>query len=160
MQFVFTAYTKKRERITHMFYVDGINKFIFLYVICLHNIYMLNILYVYKFKAIKIVSMLLAWNMNNRKGTKIRKKAWMDRIDEMHRFKQIYKVINDMNNCEYSTTKRAKKSMFMLHTTKLKEPLLNSIRWFYIYISYIYINRQGRFAPFGLSHYFSLSLDQ
>ena len=33
----------------------------------------------------------------------------MDRIDEMPSLKQIYRVINDMENCEYNAFKGAKK---------------------------------------------------
>ena len=34
----------------------------------------------------------------------------MDRIDEMPSLKQMYGVINDMDNCEYNASKGAKKS--------------------------------------------------
>ena len=34
----------------------------------------------------------------------------MDRIDEMPSLKQMYGVINDMENCEYNAFKGAKKS--------------------------------------------------
>ena len=34
----------------------------------------------------------------------------MDRIDEMPSLKQMYGVINDMENCEYNASKEAKKS--------------------------------------------------
>ena len=34
----------------------------------------------------------------------------MDRIDEMSSLKQMYGVINDMENCEYNAFKGAKKS--------------------------------------------------
>ena len=34
----------------------------------------------------------------------------MDRIDEMPSLKQMYGVINDMENCEYNASKEANKS--------------------------------------------------
>ena len=34
----------------------------------------------------------------------------MDKVDEMLRLKQLYGVINDMENCEYNASKGAKKS--------------------------------------------------
>ena len=45
----------------------------------------------------------------------------MDRIDEMQILKQMYGVINDINNCKYSASKGAKKSKGSIkkHTTKL-----------------------------------------
>ena len=47
----------------------------------------------------------------------------MDRIDEMPSLKQMYGVINDMENCEYNAFKGAKKSKLSIrqNTTKLKE---------------------------------------
>ena len=32
-------------------------------------------------------------------------KAWMDRVNEMQSLKQMYGVINGMNNCEYNAEK-------------------------------------------------------
>ena len=46
----------------------------------------------------------------------------MDRIDEMPSLKQINRVINDMETCEYNASKGAKKSKVSIkNTTKLKE---------------------------------------
>ena len=48
--------------------------------------------------------------------------ALMDRLDEMSSLKQMYGVINDMENREYNASKGAKKSKVSItNTTKLKE---------------------------------------
>ena len=73
----------------------------------------------------------------------------MDRIDEMQSLKQMYGVINDIENCEYNAFKGAKKLKVSIakygQTERIcPNTLLNNIKRLRTY-SYIFINRQTSF---------------